>query len=221
MHYARLRRWGEVRPDVPRYQRRHKKPPKPRQRRPKGSPAPPCTVDNCTQPAVARKMCAKHYKRWEVHGDPLVDKSRRAGPCAIEGCENLAVARGWCHTHYKRWSKHGDPHRGYPPGWGKPRLNNQGYVVMRAPEHPNAWGNGDVAQHVYVMADVIGRPIRPGETVHHKNGVRHDNRPENLELWARRHPPGQRVSELIAFAHEILESYKDDPQLWPEYLAPP
>ncbi len=70
------------------------------------------------------------------------------------------------------------------------------------------------------MSAVLGRPLRQGESVHHKNGIRHDNRPENLELWASHHRPGQRVSELIAFAHEILERYKDDMQLWPEHLRP-
>jgi hypothetical protein len=70
------------------------------------------------------------------------------------------------------------------------------------------------------MTEMLGRALTKGETVHHKNGVRHDNRPENLELWVKAHPPGQRVSELIAFAHEILERYADDMQLWPEHLRP-
>lgn len=40
-----------------------------------------------------------------------------------------------------------------------------------------------------------------------KNGVRDDNRPENLELWTISHPTGQRVEDAVAWAREILRRY--------------
>jgi hypothetical protein len=57
------------------------------------------------------------------------------------------------------------------------------------------------------MEDMIGRRLVLNENVHHKNGVRNDKRPENLELWSSRQPKGQRVEDKVEYAVEILNQY--------------
>lgn len=57
------------------------------------------------------------------------------------------------------------------------------------------------------MEKVLGRSLLKHESVHHKNGIKVDNRPENLELWSTSQPYGQRVEDKIMWAKKLLELY--------------
>ena len=59
-----------------------------------------------------------------------------------------------------------------------------------------------------MMERLLGRPLYSHETVHHINGVRADNSPENLELWSSSHPPGQRVIDKLTWARGLIKQYE-------------
>lgn len=88
-------------------------------------------------------------------------------------------------------------------------LRKDGYISMQNKnliDHPNAY-KGRIQQHILIMCEHLGRPLIKGESVHHKNGIRNDNRIENLELWSSTHPAGQRVEDKIQWALDFLKSY--------------
>lgn len=88
-------------------------------------------------------------------------------------------------------------------------FNPNRYVILTSHHgHPNADARGRIYEHVKVMTETLGRPLVPGENVHHINGVRDDNRPENLELWVTSQPKGQRPADLVEWAREILRRYE-------------
>lgn len=90
----------------------------------------------------------------------------------------------------------------HPSEVGSRRINAQGYIEIKvaASGREDYWGW--VKEHRHVMEQIIGRPLLPTESVHHKDGNRAHNDPSNLELWIKPQPTGIRAADLIAYVVE-------------------
>jgi len=99
--------------------------------------------------------------------------------------------------HYHRWKRTGDA----LGKWGLEPRQSQGYTTTDGYRMSSAKRNKrPILEHRLVMEQIIGRPLHRFEEPHHKNGIRDDNTPPNLELWVKwRQPNGQRLTDLIDF----------------------
>jgi hypothetical protein len=201
MHYRRWKRTGDVKADVP----------------PLGTVTRLCSVADCMKRIDAHGLCHGHFLRVLRNGDADEDVplSRRRQPetCTVDDCGRLTAAKGLCPAHRHRQVTHGDVMADVPirESTGDGSLTH-GYWKVPVPPEDRWLTNGEtpVLEHRLVMAKLLARPLEPDEQVHHRNGDRCDNRPENLELWTTSHPSGSRVTDKIAYAVEILERYRPD-----------
>jgi DNA-binding NtrC family response regulator len=86
------------------------------------------------------------------------------------------------------------------------REKDSGYILILKPSHPRADKSGYVPEHTLVMEQMLGRLLKPDEVVHHINGNKSNNQPENLRL-------------MTAFQHKQLHSSLDRKTVDIEYAA--
>jgi hypothetical protein len=148
-------------------------------------------VDGCGRELDRAGLCRAHYKRKLKGADltaPIRPRMKREGECSVDGCGRTIYGRGYCQMHYARVIRHGEPgpveRQNTGPGSGYKVVTVNGQTML---------------EHRWVKEQELGRPLWPDENVHHLNGHRSDNRPENLELWTKGQPAGQRVTDIMDF----------------------
>lgn len=142
----------------------------------------PCAFAPCNRKHYAQRYCAAHYKQF-----------KRVG---AQGLHVITDARGRSAPRFAKGARKRDR-------W----IKKNGYVATWD-LRPDAVGDSWVHEHRYVMELTLGRRLRKGESVHHRNGIKHDNHLGNLELWVVAQPAGQRVEDLLAWARELIDEYE-------------
>ena len=135
--------------------------------------------------------------------------------CSFDGCNDEVKSKYLCSNHYGQLrlgkpltpiTRRRTPRKNLGPNLR--RINVHGYAeILRSTSQYARKTDGRILEHRLIMSEHLGRALLPKENVHHKNGIRDDNRIENLELWTTSQPYGQRVEDKIAWAKELLETY--------------
>lgn len=162
-----------------------------------------------------RSFCSRDcYLRSDYHRQIVGEANGRRNPDArvtapCEHCgtrvERYVSSRGaqifcsrGCHNAYRRARQ-----RSY--------LTDAGYVlIFVGRDHPGSTQSGHILEHRKVMQEHLGRELERHENVHHINGVKHDNRIENLELWSTSQPQGQRVEDKLRWARDFVAFYEKE-----------
>lgn len=164
-----------------------------------------CTVDSCNNECYGNGLCHLHYQRVKRTGTYLASSPTQK-KCSVDGCDRNHYGHGLCQMHHRR-KKAGIPMDVPKRIWVKAksiedvrwRCTPQGYVV-------GFLNSKQVFQHRVVWEQHHGRALQPFENIHHMNGRRDDNRIENLELWTKAQPCGQRPEDLVSW---VVENYPE------------
>lgn len=157
----------------------------------------PCKVADCTNDAVTSDdLCPTHRRRKQLYGNPDGTFSTTK-KCVVCGEPAVAANRSsdHCREHY-HWHVAALVASGEIQGG----LNPSGYRYTQIFKKRHA-------DHHLVMEHLLSRHLVEGENVHHRNGIRDDNRPENLELWVVPPRRGQRVEDLVAWVVSTYPEY--------------
>lgn len=183
---------------------------------------PDCTFEGCTKPNHSGGLCGGHAKQAQS-GKPLTPLRTykpRGGPCQVEShaCPHAARHDGLCNRHYQRRLEN-------DPDWDRPikakAKNGEGHTDRHG--YRIIYHDGRARrEHVVFVEELLGRRLLEGESVHHRNGNRADNRTDgplqlvhgrlrsgNLELWSTSQPAGQEIGPKLEWTVEMQEEYAE------------
>jgi hypothetical protein len=143
-----------------------------------------CEVEDC-------KKIAKDYKGNSSRLCSLHRSRRDRGGVLNNFCDNPNCNKTSVNISGKPRC---EEHRGYKTKSGYKIISVDGMYIR---------------EHRYIMEQNLGRKLYDHEEVHHRNGMRDDNRIENLELWSTYQPAGQRVEDKLDWAKKIISLYQN------------
>ena len=151
------------------------------------------------------KTCGRRFMPSSRHKDcPRCRYHLRKSPCPI--CGRLSSPDYILCKECSRKQQHGEMNGNWKGG---EVYETKGYKMIWSPLHPKAENRKSkyIFEHTLIMEQHIGRYLKDKEHVHHKNGIKRDNRIENLELWTGNHPTGSRVVDLLEWARSFIKEY--------------
>ncbi|WP_328333349.1 hypothetical protein [Streptomyces sp. NBC_00455] len=166
--------------------------------------------------ATTSRYCSARCKKDAARSSKV---TRNCDSCGTSYTRSLSQAGRFCSQTC---------HIAYRTGNGKGYINEDGYRVIS-----QGGGKSAKGEHRLAVEQLLGRLLLPTETVHHVNGVRHDNRTDgplvmdergrlrsgNLELWSHSHPRGQEIGPKLDHARSLLALYgtPDEQDRYAEY----
>jgi len=113
------------------------------------------------------KTCVICYKKFSKHPKNGYMQWNRQKFCS-NACRKKGFSSFNCGKNNPNWK-------------GGKYFDADGYIYIRAPRnHPFKTFNGYIFEHRFIMENYIGHYLNPSDKIHHINGIKDDNRIENL-----------------------------------------
>lgn len=151
-----------------------------------------CRAKYCDMSAYTKGLCHKHYQKLRRYGERSISHPETCTRCdnpVFSYVKKKTGKRSYCVT-CKECLHKDSLARGIKKN-GIRGYDSHGYVRIRLED------GRFVYEHRYAMETKLGRKLKEGESVHHINGIRDDNNPDNLELWLGAIRYGQRAKDVV------------------------